>query len=59
MNGKTEVDHLTSLKEIEARPNLDKFTDYQKLVDEQNDLGDAIMDMYWLIDVAFITSSDF
>jgi len=46
MNGKTEVDHLTSLKEIEARPNLDKFTDYQKLVDEQNDLGDAIMDMY-------------
>jgi len=46
MNRKTELDHLTSLKEIEARSNLDKFTVYQKLFDEQNDLGDAIMDMY-------------
>jgi len=29
-----------------ARPNLDKLTDYQKCVDEQSDLADAIMSMY-------------
>jgi len=30
----------------EARPNLDIFTEYQKWVDEQSDLTDAIMGMY-------------
>jgi len=46
MNGKTVWDHLTSLKEINARPNLDILTEYQKWVDEQSDLADAIMGMY-------------
>ena len=46
MHGKTGLDHLTSLKEIMARPNLDQLTDYQKWVDEQSDLADAIMGMY-------------
>ena len=46
MNGKTGLDHLTSLKEINARPNLDILTEYQKWVDEQSDLADAIMGMY-------------
>jgi len=46
MNGKTVLVHLTSLKKINARPNLDILTEYQKWVDEQNDLADAIMSMY-------------
>jgi len=46
MNGKTGLDHLTSLKEINARPNLDILTEYQKWVDEQRDLVDVIMGMY-------------
>ena len=46
MNGKTGLDHLTSLKEINARANLDILTEYQKWVDEQSDLADAIMGMY-------------
>jgi len=46
MNGKTVLVHLTSLKKINARPNLDILTEYQKWVDEQNDLADAIMGMY-------------
>ena len=37
---------VMSLKEITARPNLDQLTDYQKWVDEQSDLADAIMGMY-------------
>ena len=35
----------TSLK-IKARPNLDILTEYQKWLDEQSDLVDAIMGMY-------------
>ena len=46
MNGKTALDHLTSLKVINARPNLDILTEYQKWVDEQSHLVDAIMGMY-------------
>ena len=46
MNGKTGLDHLTSLKEIKARPNLDQLTDYQKWVDEPSDLAEAIMSIY-------------
>jgi len=46
MNGKTGLDHLTPLKEIKARPNLDILTEYQKWVDKQSDLVDAIMGMY-------------
>jgi len=46
MNGKTLLDHLTSLKEINARPNLDILTEYQKWVDEQSNLVGAIMGMY-------------
>jgi len=46
MNGKTGLDHLTPLKEIKRRPNLDILTEYQKWVDEQSDLADAIMDMH-------------
>ena len=46
MNEKTGLDHLTSLKEINARPNLGILTEYQKWVDEQSDLADAIMGMY-------------
>ena len=46
MNGKTGLDHLTSLKEINVRFNLDTLTEYQKWVDEQSDLADAIMGMY-------------
>ena len=44
-NGKTGLDHLTPLKEIKARPNLDILTKYQKWVDEQSDLVDVIMGM--------------
>jgi len=40
------LDHLTSLKEITAHPTLHKLTDYQRWVDEQNDLADAIISMY-------------
>jgi len=46
---KTGLDHLTPLKPIKARPNLDILTEYQKYqkwVDEQSDLVDAIMGMY-------------
>jgi len=46
MNGKTVLNHLTSLKEINARPNLDILMEYQKWVVEQSDLTDAIMGMY-------------
>ena len=46
MNGKTGLDHLTSLKEIKALPNLDILSEYQKWVDEQSDLADAILGMY-------------
>jgi len=46
MNGKTVLDHLTSLKKINARPNLDILTEYQKWVDEQSNLADAIMGIY-------------
>ena len=46
LNGKTGLDHLTPLKEFKARPNLDILTEYQKWVDEQSDLVDAIMGMY-------------
>jgi len=46
MNGKTGFDHLTPLKEIKARPNLDILTEYQKWVHEHSDLVDAIMGMY-------------
>jgi len=46
INGKTGLDYLTPLKEIKARPNLDILTEYQKWVDEQSDLLDAIMGMY-------------
>jgi len=42
------LEHLTSLEEIQARPNLDILTEYQKWVDEQSDLADAIMGMYQL-----------
>jgi len=56
MNRKTGLDHLTSLKKIHARPNLDILTEYQeylficlfKWVDEQSDLADAMMGMYQL-----------
>ena len=48
INGKTGLEHLTSLEEIKARPNLDILTEYQKWVDEQSDLLDAIMGMYRL-----------
>ena len=47
-SGKTGLEHLTSLAEIKARPNLAIFTEYQKSVDEQSDLVDAIMGMYQL-----------
>ena len=40
------MDYLTPLKEINARPNLDILTEYQKWVDEQSDLVDAIVGMY-------------
>jgi len=33
-------------KRLNARPNLDILTEYQKWVDEQSDLADAIMGMY-------------
>ena len=46
MNGKTGFDHLTSFKEISARLNLHILTEYQKWVNEQSDLADAIMGMY-------------
>ena len=46
MNGKTGLDHLTSLKDIKALPNLDILSEYQKWVDEQSDLADAILGMY-------------
>ena len=46
MNGKTGLDHLTSLKEIKALPNLDILSEYQKWVNEQSDLVDAILGMY-------------
>jgi len=46
--GKTGLEHLTSLAEIKARPNLAIFTEYQKWVDEQSDLVDTIMGMYQL-----------
>jgi len=42
----TCYNHFTPLKEIKARPNLDILTEYQKWVDEQSDLVDAIMGMY-------------
>jgi len=48
LNGKTGLEHLTSLAEIKARPNLANITEYQKWVDEQSDLVDAIMGMYQL-----------
>mmetsp|Transcript_90156 Transcript_90156/g.131953 ORF Transcript_90156/g.131953 Transcript_90156/m.131953 type:complete len:94 (+) Transcript_90156:972-1253(+) len=44
LNGKTGLEHLTSLAEIKARPNLDILTEYQKW----GDLVDAIMGMYQL-----------
>ena len=47
------MEHLTSLAEIKARPNLAIFTEYQKWVDEQSDLVDAIIGMY-----QFDTSSE-
>jgi len=53
IHGKTGLEHLTSLKEIKARPNLDILTEYQKWVDEQSDLTHAIMCMY-----QFETSSE-
>ena len=40
------MDHLTPLQKIKARPNLDILTEYQKWLDEQSDLVDAIMGMY-------------
>ena len=40
------MDHLTPLKEIEARPNLDILTEYQKWVDEPSYLVDATMGVY-------------
>jgi len=43
INGKTGLDHLTPLKEIKARLNLDILTKYQKRVDEQSDLVDVIV----------------
>ena len=46
INGKTGLDHLTPLWKIKARPNLDILTEYQKWLDEQSDLVDAIMGMY-------------
>ena len=46
MNGKTVLNHLKSLNEINARPNLDILMEYQKWVVEQSDLTDAIMGMY-------------
>jgi len=44
MNGKPGLVHsgLTSLEEIKVRPSLDTLTEYQKWVDEQSILGDAI-----------------
>jgi len=49
MNRKTGLEHLSFLKEIKARPtNLDILTEYQKWVDEQSNLPDAIMCMYQL-----------
>ena len=48
INGKTGLEHLNSLAEIKARPNLDILTEYQKWVDEQSDLVDSIMGMYQL-----------
>ena len=46
INGKTGLDHLTPLKEIKARHNLDILTEFQKWADEQSDLVDANMGMY-------------
>jgi len=46
MNGKTGLDHLTSLIEIKALPNLDILSEYQKWVNEKSDLEDAILGMY-------------
>jgi len=46
MNGKFGLDHLTSLKGIKARLHLGQLMEYQKWVDEQSDLVDAIMSMY-------------
>ena len=46
INGKTGLEHLTSLEDIKARLNLDILTKYQKWVDEQSDLVDVIMGMY-------------
>jgi len=40
------LDHLTPLKEIKARPNLDILTEYEKWVDEQSDWVVVIMGMY-------------
>jgi len=50
MNGKTGLEHsgLTSFKEIKVRPNLDILTEYQKWVDDQSILGDAIRGLYQL-----------
>jgi len=48
INGKTGLEHLTSLEDIKARSNLYNLTECQKWVDEQNDLLDAIMGMYQL-----------
>ena len=39
---------LSFLKKIEARPDLDILTEYQKWVDEQSNLPDAITGMYQL-----------
>ena len=48
INGKTGLEHLTSLGEIQARSNLDILTEYQKWVDGQSDFADTIMGMYQL-----------
>ena len=39
MDGKTGLDHLTPLKEIKARPNLEILTEYQKWVDDLRNFG--------------------
>ena len=48
LNGETGLEHLTSLAEIKARPNLAIFSEYQKWVDEQSNLVGVIMGMYQL-----------
>jgi len=48
LNGKTGLELLSFLKKIKARPDLDILTEYQKWVDEQSNLPDAIMGMYQL-----------